>query len=122
MPSSSKSNSNNTANSGFINNNSRRTQTRTPRWGVRKSDRANLPVIGEVRMHRKSGIMYVYELYRVRRRGPERAGWLRLDTWVRRALPSFPFPVARERNLVKFNRAQLGLEDAPATFVQITFS
>lgn len=71
-------------------------------------------------MHRRSGLLYVYELYTLRGRG-ERVGWLRYDTWTRKQLGRFPMKVARPQELVKLDRKALGLPDAPVTLVRMTF-
>ena len=102
------------------NNNMWRTQVRSPRWHATRANRGNLPVLGEVRMHRRSGMLYIYELYTLRGRG-ERAGWLRYDTWTRKQLGRFPLRLARPRDLVKLDRKALGLPEAPVTLVHTTF-
>lgn len=98
-----------------------RVQNRSPRWRAQPSNRNGMPVLGEVRLHTRTGIMYVYELYKKHPRGKERAGWLRYDTWVWKALGRFPNRFARPKDLRKFDRKTLGLPAAPATFVQLQF-
>lgn len=113
-------NNNKKNNNDDNNNNMWRTQVRSPRWHATKSNRGNHPVLGEVRMHRRSGLLYVYELYSVRGRG-ERVGWLRYDTWTRKQLMKFPLKMARPRDLVKLDRKGLGLPEGRVTLVHTTF-
>lgn len=67
------------------------------------------PRIGEARVHRKSGLIYVFE----RIPGTDRLGWLRMDTWFWGAIRNFPWRTAKPKYLVKFPRRALGLKDTP---------
>lgn len=75
------------------------------------------PVIGEARVHRKTGLTYIFE----RIPGTERLGWLRYDTWWWGALRKFPWRIAKAKHLVKFPRRALELKDADFTIVHSAF-
>lgn len=74
-------------------------------------------VINEVRVHKQTGIMYIYEF------NPDtnRPGWLRYDTWVRGAWRDFPNQRAQETDLRPFDRAGLRLRPGTPTFVTMSF-
>lgn len=69
-------------------------------------------LIGEVRVHPRTGLWYVYEFH------PDNTlRWLRYDTFVWGALARFPRPVADERDLLSIKRGTLVRpEDAPPFF------
>lgn len=111
-----------TSNNATATNNSLwRTQARSPRWQPSQTNRGNLPVLGEVRVHKRTGIMYIYDLARVSR-SKEMAKWLRYDTWVWHALHKFPYKTARVQDLRKFDRRHLHLAEGPITLVHTNFS
>lgn len=77
-------------------------------------------------MHIKTGLMYIYEFRHSK--GKDRVEWLRFDTWVWGALGQFPYKVARERDLRRFNRRALHMnvngenrDPTEPTFVQMEF-
>lgn len=75
------------------------------------------PVLGEVRVHRRTGVWYVWDF----KPGTERLAWLRYDAFAWNMLRSFPRPVARASELRRFNRTKLGLNGDGPTFVQFKF-
>lgn len=76
------------------------------------------PQLGEVRVHRKNGLTYIYEVVP----NKERLGWLRHDTWLWGAWARFPNKLANVRDLRRFDRARLDLSgDEPVTFLHCRF-
>lgn len=119
MPRATRRNANNNNNNENDNNNYRQevvTQERSPQWRTANMQ-PNGPALGEVRFHKKTGLMYIYQIHK------ERVGWWRYDTWVWRVLDKFPRRRAMARELRKFNRRALGLAgtDRRPTFVQVGF-
>lgn len=86
-------------------------RARESKWGYPLG-----PVLGEVRYHRKNGLMYIYEFL------DSRLAWIRYDTWVWGRWQDFPHRTAKERDLRKFDREGLHLNPKkPYTLVRIGF-
>lgn len=78
--------------------------------------------IGEVRVHRRTGLLYIHEF--VPGAKDDRLGWLRFDTWVWGAWRQFPQKTARESDLVRLDRRAMrlgGKSDGPS-FAHLTFT
>ena len=106
------------------NNNNRNNYSRRPveaHWPMYNAkhlaNKKNSPPLGEVRWHRKTGLMYIYQVYK------GRVGWWRLDTGLWDALGRFPWRQANPRFLRRFDRKtlQLGGRNTTPTYVKMHF-
>lgn len=77
------------------------------------------PVLGEVRVHAKTGTLYIWEFVP----GGDRPDWLRFETWVRGSWRDFPESTAREEDLRRLDRRamRLGGPRGDPTFARLTF-
>lgn len=77
-----------------------------------------MAVLGEVRAHDKTGLLYIYEFHP----STGRPAWLRFDTWTRGALAKFPNAELPDSAALKpLNRAALGLRGQGPTFARLGF-
>lgn len=111
------SNNNNNTNKNNNNNNRSPMEAQWARHNAAHASHKNAPALGEVRVHRRTGLMYTYEIYK------GKVGWWRLDTGLWGALERFPRRRAAPRELRKFNRKALRLGGGVSrpTFVQLVF-
>ena len=107
----------NNNNNNNNNNNRDPVSARFARHNAAQAAHPNAPVLSEVRVHRRSGLMYIYEIYK------GRVGWWRMDTGLWGALEKFPRRRASPRELRKFDRKALGLGGGTSrpTFVHMQF-
>jgi hypothetical protein len=100
-----------------INNNSNNSRGNGSMWRI--THKTEMPQIGEVRLHKRTGIMYIYGLFPSRK--GERAGWVRFDTLQWKAIGRFPYKIARPKDLLKFPRSAMGLPEGPITTAKLMF-
>lgn len=75
------------------------------------------PVHGEVRLHKRSGLMYIWEFVP----GTEKFRWMRLDTYALGLWRVFPRRFAKTGDLRRPNRARMGLQGDGPVFARIEF-
>lgn len=75
------------------------------------------PQVSEVRVHRRTGLMYVWEYVP----GTDLLRWLRFDTFSYGMWRMFPRRIAKVADLRRINRAKIGMEAGPITFGRMEF-
>ena len=90
-----------------------------PRTNAREApnNAAKGPQIGEVRVHRRTGLVYVWEYVP----GTDLLRWLRFDTFSYGMWRMFPRRVAKVGDLRRINRAKIGMDAGPVTFARLEF-
>ncbi len=83
-----------------------------------RGNRRDGPQEGEIRVHKRTGLWYVWDFLP----GTNRGKWMRWDTTVWNMWRIFPAPTARAVDLRRFNRRKLNLEGNGPTFVRVEFS